>query len=107
MRHPVELCRDGISRTGHAVRALEVIGRDSSIHKGLRRGGSPTCGVSGQIGEIDPNHEDAYFAAERCYRKLRTWPELINAYERHIAATLDRKTKVDNWLAYFRAKHAI
>src|SRR6185312_14070036 len=48
-----------------------------------------------QVLEIDPNHEEAYFALERCYRKMRTWPELINVYERHISATLDRKTKVD------------
>ncbi len=48
-----------------------------------------------QVLEIDPNHEDAYFALERCYRKLRQWNELINVYERHISATLDRKTKID------------
>ena len=48
-----------------------------------------------QVLEIDPNHEDAYFALERCYRKLRQWNDLINVYERHISATLDRKTKID------------
>lgn len=48
-----------------------------------------------QVLEIDPNHEDAYFALERCYRKLRQWVELINVYERHISATLDRKTKIE------------
>ena len=48
-----------------------------------------------QVLEIDPNHEEAYFALERSYRKLRQWLELINAYDRHISATLDRKTKVD------------
>jgi tetratricopeptide (TPR) repeat protein len=48
-----------------------------------------------QVLEIDPNHEEAYFALERCYRKLRQWTELINVYERHVSATLDRKTKVD------------
>ncbi len=48
-----------------------------------------------QVLEIDPNHEEAYFALERCYRKLRQWEDLINVYERHISATLDRKTKVD------------
>ncbi len=48
-----------------------------------------------QVLEIDPNHEDAYFALERNYRKLRQWLELINTYERHVSATLDRKTKVD------------
>lgn len=48
-----------------------------------------------QVLEIDPNHEDAYFALERCYRKLRQFEELIDVYERHIAATLDRQTKVE------------
>jgi tetratricopeptide (TPR) repeat protein len=48
-----------------------------------------------QVLEIDPNNEDAYFALERNYRKLRQWLELINTYDRHIAATLDRKTKID------------
>ena len=48
-----------------------------------------------QVVEIDPNHEEAYVALERCYRKLRQWLELINTYERHITATLDRKTKVE------------
>ncbi len=48
-----------------------------------------------QVLEIDPNNEDAYFALERNYRKLRQWLDLINTHERHIAATVDRKTKVD------------
>jgi len=48
-----------------------------------------------QVLEIDPNHEQAYFALERNYRKLRQWHDLINAYERHVTATLDRKTKAE------------
>ncbi len=48
-----------------------------------------------QVLEIDPNNEEAYFKLERNYRKLRQWLDLINTYDRHIAATLDRKTKVD------------
>jgi tetratricopeptide (TPR) repeat protein len=48
-----------------------------------------------QVLEIDPNNEQAYFALERNYRKLRQWLDLINTYDRHIAATLDRKTKVE------------
>jgi tetratricopeptide (TPR) repeat protein len=48
-----------------------------------------------QVLEIDPNNEDAYFKLERNYRKLRQWLDLINTYDRHIAATLDRKTKVE------------
>ena len=48
-----------------------------------------------QVLEIDANNEQAYFALERNYRKLRQWSELIGAYERHVAATIDRKTKVD------------
>jgi golgin subfamily B member 1 len=52
-----------------------------------------------QVLEIDPNHEEAYFALERCYRKMRQWTDLISVYERHISATLDRKTKVDLYAA--------
>jgi tetratricopeptide (TPR) repeat protein len=48
-----------------------------------------------QVLEVDPNNEDAYFKLERNYRKLRQWLDLINTYDRHIAATLDRKTKVE------------
>ena len=48
-----------------------------------------------QVIEIDPNNEQAYFKLERNYRKLRQWLELVNAYDRHIAATLDRKTKIE------------
>jgi tetratricopeptide (TPR) repeat protein len=48
-----------------------------------------------QLLESDPNNEDAYFKLERNYRKLRQWLDHINTYDRHIGATLDRKTKVD------------
>lgn len=48
-----------------------------------------------QVLEIDPNQEQAYVALERNYRKLRQWHELISAYERHVSATLERKTKVE------------
>jgi tetratricopeptide (TPR) repeat protein len=48
-----------------------------------------------QVLEIDPSNEDAYFRLERSYRRLRQWADLIATYERHIGATLDRKTKVE------------
>jgi tetratricopeptide (TPR) repeat protein len=48
-----------------------------------------------QVLEIDTNHEEAYFALERNYRKMRQWLELINTYERHVSATIDRKTKTE------------
>jgi tetratricopeptide (TPR) repeat protein len=48
-----------------------------------------------QVLEIDPNHEEVYFSLERNYRKLRQWLDLINTYDRHVAATLERKTKVE------------
>jgi len=48
-----------------------------------------------QVLEIDPNHEPAFFALERSYRKLRQWNELISAYERHVSTTLDRKVKLE------------
>ncbi|HKQ70368.1 MAG TPA: tetratricopeptide repeat protein [Polyangiaceae bacterium] len=48
-----------------------------------------------QVLEIDPSHEPALVALERCYRRLRQWLDLINTYERHIATTLERSVKVD------------
>ncbi len=48
-----------------------------------------------QVLEIDPNHEGALIGLERCYSKLRQWLDLVNTYERHISATLDRNTKVE------------
>ena len=59
---------------------------------------SPTSrrSASSRSLEIDPNDEErATSRLERCYRRLQQWLELINAYERHITATLDRKTKVE------------
>ncbi len=52
-----------------------------------------------QVLEIDPNNEEAYFKLERSYRKLRQWLDLINTYDRHVAATHERKTKVDLYAA--------
>ena len=48
-----------------------------------------------QVIEIDPSNEEAYVALERNYRRLRLWNDLIQTYERHISATLERKTKVE------------
>jgi tetratricopeptide (TPR) repeat protein len=48
-----------------------------------------------QVLEIDSNNEVAYIKLARAYRRLRQWLDLINAYERHISATIDRKTKAE------------
>src|SRR4029079_13199501 len=48
-----------------------------------------------QVVEIDPAHEAAFESLERCYRRLRQWHDLINAYDRHINAALDRQKKVE------------
>jgi tetratricopeptide (TPR) repeat protein len=45
--------------------------------------------------EVDPNNEEAYSKLERNYRKLRQWLDLVNTYDRHIAAAQERKTKID------------
>jgi tetratricopeptide (TPR) repeat protein len=50
-----------------------------------------------QVVDIDPNHEGALEGLERCYRRLRQWLELINTYDRHINATLDRSKKIELW----------
>jgi tetratricopeptide (TPR) repeat protein len=48
-----------------------------------------------QVLDIDGTHEAALVGVERCYSKMRQWLDLVNAYERHIAATLDRGLKID------------
>lgn len=48
-----------------------------------------------QVLEIDSTNEEAYFKLERNYRRLRQWSDLVTTYDRHISATLDRKTKAE------------
>jgi golgin subfamily B member 1 len=48
-----------------------------------------------QILEIDPNHEPALEGLARAYGRLRQWLDLIQTYERHISATLDRAKKIE------------
>jgi tetratricopeptide (TPR) repeat protein len=45
--------------------------------------------------EIDHTEKRAYVALERCYRRLKQWLDLINAYERHIAEVLEPTEKVE------------
>ncbi len=52
-----------------------------------------------QVVDIDPHHEFALESLERCYRRLRQWHDLINTYDRHINATIDRQKKIDLWMA--------
>ena len=74
---------------------IDILMQLANIHEEQFRKSDIAAARLEQVLEIDPNHEEAYFALERNYRKLRQWPELIGVYERHISATLDRKTKVD------------
>lgn len=74
---------------------IDILMQLANIHEEQFRKSDLAAARLEQVLEIDPNHEEAYFALERNYRKLRQWPELIGVYERHISATLDRKTKVD------------
>lgn len=50
-----------------------------------------------QVVEIDPNYEPAYEGLARCYRQRRQWLDLINTYDRHVNATLDRPKKIELW----------
>ena len=52
-----------------------------------------------QVVDIDPHHELALDSLERCYRRLRQWHDLINTYDRHINATIDRQKKIELWSA--------
>lgn len=74
---------------------IDILMQYANIHEEQFRKPDIAANRLEQVLEIDPNHEEAYFALERCYRKLRQWTDLIGVYERHISATLDRKVKVD------------
>ncbi len=52
-----------------------------------------------QVVEIDPNFELAYEGLARCYRQRRQWHDLIQTFERHINATIDRQKKIDLYVA--------
>ena len=52
-----------------------------------------------QVVEIDPNFELAYEGLSRCYRQRRQWHDLIQTFERHINATIDRQKKIDLYVA--------
>ncbi|NUP10097.1 MAG: tetratricopeptide repeat protein [Polyangiaceae bacterium] len=52
-----------------------------------------------QVVEIDPNFELAYEGLARCYRQRRQWHDLIQTYDRHVNATVDRQKKIDLWIA--------
>lgn len=52
-----------------------------------------------QVVQIDPGQEPAYVALARCYRRLKRWPGLISALERHLDETTDRQTKLELYLA--------
>jgi tetratricopeptide (TPR) repeat protein len=45
--------------------------------------------------EISHAEERAYQGLERCYRRLKQWLDLINAYERHISEAAGTATKVE------------
>jgi tetratricopeptide (TPR) repeat protein len=45
--------------------------------------------------EIFHAEERAYQGLERCYRRLKQWLDLINAYERHISEAAGTATKVE------------
>jgi tetratricopeptide (TPR) repeat protein len=47
-----------------------------------------------QILDIDPNNLEALASLARIYRTLQRWDDVINTYERHVAATPDRAEKV-------------
>lgn len=47
-----------------------------------------------QVLEIDPMHVEALNGLARLYRGMQKWDELIDTYERHIAATPDRSERI-------------
>jgi tetratricopeptide (TPR) repeat protein len=57
---------------------------------------SPRCAWSRSSRSTRPTSR-ASRLLERCYRRLRQWHDLINTYDRHINATLDRQKKIELW----------
>jgi tetratricopeptide (TPR) repeat protein len=47
-----------------------------------------------QILDIDPNNLEALGGLSRIYRGLQRWDDVINTFERHVAATPDRNEKI-------------
>jgi len=48
---------------------------------------------------IDHTQESAYVSLARCYRRLKQWNDLVEAYRRHLDETLDRNTKIELYAA--------
>lgn len=48
-----------------------------------------------QILVLDPTFVDAHLGLARLYRHLNRWPDLVNAYERHVYITVDRTEKTE------------
>ncbi len=52
-----------------------------------------------QVLDIDPNHLDALSGLSRIYRTLQRWDDVINTFERHVAATPERADKINIYKA--------
>lgn len=52
-----------------------------------------------QVLKLDPANQAAYEGLERCYRRLKRWPQLIDCYNRHLdegADSVDRVALLSN-----------
>ncbi|MCC7540253.1 MAG: tetratricopeptide repeat protein, partial [Deltaproteobacteria bacterium] len=48
-----------------------------------------------QVLDVDPSSEQALDGLARLYRSMGRWQDLIQTYERHIAAAVERQLKID------------
>ncbi|MFO0548190.1 MAG: tetratricopeptide repeat protein [Polyangiaceae bacterium] len=78
---------------------IEVLMKIANIQEELFRKPDLAATRLEQVVEIDPSFEPAYEGLARCYRSRRQWHDLIQTYDRHINATIDRPKKVELWSA--------
>lgn len=52
-----------------------------------------------QVLKLDPANQVAYEGLERCYRRLKRWPQLIDCYNRHLDEVSDGLERVNLLLA--------
>ncbi len=78
---------------------IDVLMKIARIQEDLFRKPDLAAARLEQVVEIDPNFEEAYEGLARCYRQKRQWHDLIQTFDRHINATLDRQKRIELWSA--------
>src|SRR5207245_77813 len=92
---------DVLTRKAKALTEPELIAsvklRTGGLYETALRQIDKAGQVYREVLDLDSSNLLAMRGLERCYRRLRQWLDLINTYDRHINATLDRQKKIELW----------